>query len=218
MRCGVIFDLDGTLLNTLDDLHASVNYALRQYGFPIRTKEEVRNFVGNGIRRLMQKAVPEDVDPAVFVECFQTFQDHYAANLLTHTAPYPGIPELIRKLDALGAVLGVVSNKFQEGVASLVKAFFGEHIRVAVGNRPEMKSKPAPDSLFLAVKELGLDVNRDRIYYVGDSDVDIATARNASLPIISVTWGFRTKTELAALSPDYLVDSPEEIFGIVKCM
>lgn len=215
MRCGVIFDLDGTLLDTLDDLHESVNYALGACGYPLRTREEVRKFVGNGIRKLMLRALPEGLSPEACEACFNTFKEHYAGNLQKYTAPYPKIMDLLAELSSQDIVLGVVSNKFQEGVESLVRIFFGDYIQVAVGNRPELKTKPAPDALFLAIKEMGLDANLDQIYYVGDSDVDIQTARNSHLPIISVTWGFRTRAELEAFSPDYLIDSPQDILKIV---
>jgi phosphoglycolate phosphatase len=214
-KTGVIFDLDGTLLDTLEDLYESVNYVLNKYHYPKRTKEEVRDFVGNGIKLLMKRALPDNLSEEEFSECFHLFEEYYAENLQKHTQPYPGILSLLDNLKAENVVIGLVSNKFQEGVESLNKMFFSDYIKVAIGNQEGLSPKPAPDSVNLALKHLSLSKERDLIFYIGDSDVDI-TAKAARLPIISVTWGFRRKEILQELKPDYLVDYPEVILEIVR--
>ncbi len=214
-RKAIIFDLDGTLLNTLDDLHTCVNYVLELNNYPLRTKEEIRQFVGSGMRVLMKRALPKEFTEEEFEKHYQEFQSYYTANLQRYTAPYPGIIELLEELKRRQIALGVVSNKFQEGVTGLNNQFFKEYIDVAIGTQAGLKPKPAPDSLFLAISELNLNIEEDQIYYIGDSDVDILTGRNAKLPVISVTWGFRTEEELSKMAPDYLVATPKEILDII---
>ncbi|MGI6769115.1 MAG: HAD family hydrolase [Bacilli bacterium] len=216
VKTGIIFDLDGTLLDTLDDLHACVNYALKNFNYPLRTKAEIRSFVGNGIKLLVKRALPKDVDDKKFQEVFQLFQEYYTANLNNHTKFYPGIIPLLAELRKLNISLGLVSNKFQEGVDKLAQEFFAEYITVAVGTRPDLKSKPAPDAVNYVLRELRLNKDTDLLFYVGDSDVDIETARAAQIPVISVTWGFKKRGFLEALGPDYLVDNPEEILEIIR--
>ncbi|MDD4000843.1 MAG: HAD family hydrolase [Bacilli bacterium] len=215
-KIGVIFDLDGTLLDTLDDLLASVNYTLEKYGYPLRKKSEVQEFVGNGIRLLMKRALPSDISEAEFSKCFATFEEYYRENLKVHSRPYPGIMPLLENLKGNDVILGIVSNKFQKGVELLKEAFFFEYIQVAIGNQEGLKTKPAPDMVDYALKLLSLEKKRDLIFYVGDSDVDIKTAKNSGLPIIAVSWGFRSKATLNKLSPDYLVEKPEEIIEIIS--
>lgn len=216
MKTGIIFDLDGTLLDTLQDLYENVNVALEAFGYPLRTKEEVKNFVGNGIELLMRRALPKEIEEPRFQEVFRYFQKVYTKNLNRNTLPYPGIMEMIEELKKRNVLLGVVSNKFQVGVEKLVEEFFPEYIRVAVGNAPGLKKKPAPDSVFAVLERLGLNWEEDLIYYAGDSEVDILTARAAGLPVISVTWGFKTREFLESFHPDFLVDSPGEITQIIE--
>ncbi|HEY8395259.1 MAG TPA: HAD-IA family hydrolase [Bacilli bacterium] len=215
-KIGIVFDLDGTLLDTLADLHENVNYALSKFNYPLRTREEVRNFVGNGIEKLMRRALPNGVTEEEFLEAFRLFQKQYSENLNKHTKPYPGIIDLLENLKKRGVLFGVVSNKFQLGVGKLVEEYFPGLISVAIGSREGLKNKPAPDAVNLALEELGLKKEEDLLFYVGDSDVDIETARAAKLPVISVAWGFKTKAFLENLKPDYLVDSPEEILAIIE--
>lgn len=216
VKTGIIFDLDGTLLDTLDDLHASVNYVLKEFHYPLRTKAEIRSFVGNGIKLLVKRALPAEVNDERFEEAFALFQEYYTANLNNLTKPYPGIMPLLDNLKQKNIYLGLVSNKFQEGVDKLAQEFFADYITVAVGTRPDLKSKPAPDAVDFALKELELNKDTDLLFFVGDSDVDIETARAAQIPVISVTWGFKTREFLEALKPDYLVDNPEEILKIIE--
>jgi phosphoglycolate phosphatase len=215
-KIGIIFDLDGTLLNTLDDLADAVNQTLCHFGYPMRTYEEVRKFVGNGVRVLMKRSCPETLTDDSFSECLSYFQDYYKKNMLNKTKPYPGIMNMLEELRNQGVAVGIVSNKFQKAVTGLWEIFFKDVVRVAIGNRDGILPKPAPDSVRLAISELNLDPKRDLIYYVGDSETDILTAINAKLPIISVTWGFRTLEELKSAKAVALIDKPEEIFSFLE--
>jgi phosphoglycolate phosphatase len=207
-----IFDLDGTLLNTLNDLAASCNYALRSYGFPEHSVDDVRRFVGNGVRLLMCRAIPDGDNNPKFEDCYACFREHYLHHNLDTTAPYPGIMDMIKALNANGKHIAVVSNKFYEATRALVRHFFGEEISVAIGERPDIHKKPAPDTVNEALRQLG--VGREGAVYIGDSDVDIDTARNSGMPCISVLWGFRDKEFLLEHGATTLVATPEEILTI----
>jgi phosphoglycolate phosphatase len=207
-----IFDLDGTLLNTLNDLAASCNYALRSYGFPEHSVDDVRRFVGNGVRLLMCRAIPDGDNNPKFGDCYACFREHYLHHNLDTTAPYPGIMDMIKALNANGKHIAVVSNKFYEATRALVRHFFGEEISVAIGERPDIHKKPAPDTVNEALRQLG--VGREGAVYIGDSDVDIDTARNSGMPCISVLWGFRDKEFLLEHGATTLVTTPEEILTI----
>lgn len=204
-----IFDLDGTLLSTLNDLAASCNYALRSCGMPERTIDEVRRFVGNGVKKLMERAVPQGVDNPRFEECYASFRQHYMVHNLDTTEPYPGVLDMLGRLKSQGAKLAVVSNKFYAATQELVKHFFGDYVDVAIGERPDIRKKPAPDTVVEALWQLG--ASPDTAVYIGDSDVDIDTARNSHMPCISVLWGFRSKEFLLAHGATHLVASPSEI-------
>lgn len=214
-KTGIIFDLDGTLLDTLQDLHENVNHALQEYGYPLRTREEIRSFVGNGIEMLMRRALPHEVSETEFSKVFALFKKHYSENLNNHTAPYPGIISLLGELKKRNVLLGVVSNKFQYGVDQLVNEFFSGYIQVAVGTGPGLRPKPAPDAVDAALERLGLKKGEDLLFYVGDSDVDILTARGAGIPVVSVSWGFKNREFLEGFDPDYMVDRPEEILTLI---
>ena len=205
-----IFDLDGTLLNTLDDLAASVNYALRTHGMPERTLDEVRSFVGNGVRLLMERAIPEGSANPRFEETFATFRAYYMEHSLDTTRPYDGIPEMIHALKQRGCRLAVVSNKFYAATQELIRHFFPE-ITVAIGEHEAegIRKKPAPDTVFEALRQLG--VGKEKAVYVGDSDVDLQTARNSGLPCISVLWGFRNRDFLLAHGATTFISRPEEL-------
>ena len=207
-----IFDLDGTLLNTLNDLAASCNYALRSYGFPEHSVDDVRRFVGNGVRLLMCRAIPDCDNNPKFEDCYACFREHYLHHNLDTTAPYPGIMDMIKALNANGKHIAVVSNKFYEATRALVRHFFGEEISVAIGERPDIHKKPAPDTVNEALLQLG--VGREGAVYIGDSDVDIDTARNSGMPCISVLWGFRDKDFLLEHGATTLVSAPAEILDI----
>lgn len=207
-----IFDLDGTLLNTLNDLAASCNYALRTFNMPEHCVDDVRRFVGNGVKLLMTRAIPNGQDNPQFEECYATFRKHYMKHSLDTTAPYPGIMEMIKKLNEAHKNIAVVSNKFYAATQDLIKHFFGEEIKVAIGERPDIHKKPAPDTVNEALRQLG--VSRDTAVYIGDSDVDIDTAKNSGMPCISVLWGFRDKDFLIEHGATTFVSSPKEILDI----
>ncbi|MBQ9636949.1 MAG: HAD family hydrolase [Prevotella sp.] len=204
-----IFDLDGTLLDTLGDLAASCNYALREHGFPERSIGEVRRFVGNGVRLLIERAVPAGTDERGVEAVLATFRQHYLEHGLDTTQPYPGVMELLARLRRSGAHVAVVSNKFCEATQELCHHFFGDLVEVAIGEGRGIRKKPCPDAVNEALRQLG--VGKESTVYVGDSDVDIETARNSGLPCISVLWGFRSREFLLEHGAACLVASPEEI-------
>ena len=208
----VIFDLDGTLLNTLDDLAGSTNHALTACAFPTRTREEVRQFVGNGVANLIHRAVPAGTPEEETQRCLALFRAHYLTNMRHNTAPYPGVLPLLDRLSAAGVGVAVVSNKFDGAVKELCRHYFGPRVPVAIGESPAVRKKPAPDTVFAALEQLR--VPAARAVYVGDSDVDIDTARSAGMDCISVSWGFRDAPFLArhgaariAAAPDQLVQA-----------
>ena len=208
----VVFDLDGTLLNTLVDLKESTNFALRKFNYPERTLEEVRCFVGNGVRKLIERAVPEDCKN--IDECLEVFKNNYSENMYNHTQAYNGILKILEELHKDKVKIGVVSNKFDSAVKELCKKYFGDLVDIAIGQNDDVPKKPAPDGVLKAMKILGSDKNST--IYAGDSDVDIQTAKNAGLKCIGVTWGFRTKDYLKGA--DFIVDSPDEILKIVRSL
>lgn len=205
-----IFDLDGTLLDTLQDLANSVNYALRKHDMPEHSIDDIRRFVGNGVRKLMERAVPEGEQNPQFEATFATFRQHYMEHSLDTTRPYDGIPELLRALKQKGCRLAVVSNKMMEATQELCAHFFPE-IEVAIGEHEAegIRKKPAPDTVREALRQLG--VGTENTVYVGDSDVDIMTARNSGLPCISVLWGFRDRDFLTAHGATTFVSHPSEL-------
>ena len=211
-----IFDLDGTLLDTLGDLAASVNYALRTHGMPEHSVDDVRRFVGNGVRKLMERAVPDGADNPRFDAAFATFRQHYMAHSLDTTRPYEGIPEALEALKARGCHLAVVSNKMMAATQELCRHFFLDTIEVAIGEDEAagIRRKPAPDTVFAALKALG--VGKENAVYVGDSDVDIQTACNAGLPCISVLWGFRDRDFLISHGAQTFITHPAELLTIEK--
>lgn len=209
-----IFDLDGTLLDTLTDLAASTNYALREHGMPEHSVDDVRRFVGNGVRKLMERAVPDGSDNPSFDEAFATFRQHYMEHALDTTRPYDGVPEMLATLKSRGCRIAVVSNKMMAATQELCQHFFPDTVEVAIGEHEAegIRKKPAPDTVYAALSALG--VTKDHAVYVGDSDVDIATARHAGLPCISVLWGFRDRDFLLHHGATTLVTSPRELCGI----
>lgn len=209
-----IFDLDGTILNTLEDLADSTNYALKACGYPERTIDEVRQFVGNGIRKLMERAVPEGTPVEEIDRVHETFTAHYKVHCADKTRPYDGIMELLQGLKKDGCKLAVVSNKADYGVQELCKQYFDGVFDFAVGEREGIRKKPAPDSVNEVLKTLGC--SRDRAVYIGDSDVDIQTAANAQMDHIIVEWGFRDVQFLISQGAKVLVERPEEILEIVE--
>ena len=205
----VIFDLDGTLLDTLQDLAKAVNVALSRNGMPERTIDEVRQFVGNGIRNLMLRAVPDgDKNPA-FEKIFSDFQEYYGKHCNDQTDAYSGIRSLLKELRQRKVKMAIVSNKIDSAVKALAKEYFSEYIDMACGEKEGIARKPAPDAVYAALKELGVDASQ--ALYVGDSDVDIETAANAGMRCISVTWGFRDKDFLCAHGAKSFIDEPIEL-------
>ena len=202
----VIFDLDGTLLDTLGDLRNSVNYALREMGWKERTLEEVRHFVGNGVHKLVERSVPEGTKEDELERCFAHFQKHYLIHCQDTTDLYPGVGEMLQKVHAKGLLTAIVSNKLQAGVDELYEKFFRDVVDVAIGQRKGVPLKPQPDMVNLALEALG--VSNDEAIYVGDSEVDVATASNANLPCTAVLWGFRTKEELLNAGANQFISEP----------
>lgn len=205
---GILFDLDGTLLDTLDDLMDGVNYALSQFGYPRRSREEIRRFVGNGAAKLIARAVPEGVD---WQPVYDTFKPYYQAHCQVKTRAYPGIPEA---LAALGKnyPLAIVSNKPDGAVKALCADYFpGVY---ALGDSPDCPRKPAPDMVYKAMAAIGAD----RCIYVGDSEVDVRTAQNAGVPCLSVTWGFRDAPEIQAAGGTHFCHCTGELAEMLTAM
>lgn len=204
-----IFDLDGTLLDTLHDLWVSCNYALRENGMPERTLDEVRRFVGNGVKKLMERAIPQGLDNPQFDVTYETFRKHYLVHSLDTTKPYSGIPELLANLKKHGKRIAVVSNKFYAATQELCRHFFGDYVEVAIGERENIRKKPSPDTVDEAIRQL--KVSREDAVYIGDSDVDVMTARNSNMPCISVLWGFRDRDFLMQHGATTFVAAPKEL-------
>ena len=206
-----IFDLDGTLLDTLGDLAAATNYALRQHGMPEHSIDDVRRFVGNGVRKLMERAIPDGAHNPDFEATFATFRQYYMQHSLDTTQPYEGISETLAALKAKGCRLAVVSNKMMAATQELCQHFFPDTIEVAIGENEAagIRKKPAPDTVFAALDVLG--EGKGNAVYVGDSDVDIQTAANAGLPCISVLWGFRDKAFLTENGAKTFISTPSEL-------
>ena len=204
-----VFDLDGTLLSTLGDLAASCNHALRANGMPERTIDEVRRFVGNGVKKLMERAIPGGLDNPLFEKTFADFRQHYMHHNLDTTCPYPRVMEMLESLRSRGKKVAVVSNKFYAATQALCKHFFGDLVDVAIGEREGIRKKPAPDTVNEALAQM--NVGKERAVYIGDSDVDIMTANNCGMPCISVLWGFRDYDFLVEHGATIFVTSPLQL-------
>ena len=210
----MIFDLDGTLLNTIADLGNAANYTLKELGLPQHTLEEYRLMVGNGMRKLIMRALPEDkaVNDAFVDTTLAAFLNYYAAHIDVYTKPYPGIPKLIKALSTNGYTLAVASNKIQAGAQKLIEKFFPDIEFVAVmGNSPDYPLKPDAALVEYIMQKAGTD--RQHTIMVGDSGTDIQTARNAGIPIIAVSWGFRPRNELS--EADYIADNIQQLNGLI---
>lgn len=206
-----IFDLDGTLLATLGDLTASTNYAMRAFNMPEHTLDDVRHFVGNGIKKLIERAVPQGTANPQFSEVYDVFMAHYLKHNLDTTRPYSGVMELLAELKRRGCKMAIVSNKYCTATVALCRHFFSDFISVAIGESEQIRKKPAPDSVFEAMRRLNADPATT--VYVGDSEVDIATAHNSGLPCISVLWGFRDQDFLIQHGADTFASTPKEILN-----
>lgn len=211
MYTTVIFDLDGTLLDTLDDLADAVNHALTAFGLPRRTRDEVRRFVGNGVAKLIERAVPDGYPAEKTNGVLAVFKDYYAAHCQDKTAPYAGIVPLLTRLRAQGVRTAIVSNKFDAAAKALSAHYFGDLIEVAIGEREAegIRKKPAPDTLLMAMAQLA--ATPAETLYVGDADTDMLTARAAGVSCASVTWGFRDRDFLLSHGATLLVDTPDEL-------
>ncbi len=210
----IIFDMDGTILDTLEDLQDAVNYALEKLGMPKRTLEEIRQFVGNGVRRLMELSVPDGLENPRFEEAFLLFKEYYGEHCNDKTKVYDGIMELMHDLKEEGYALAIVSNKLDSAVKDLNEKYFGKYVHVAIGDCEGMARKPAPDTVFAALRELGKTA--ETAVYIGDSEVDLATAKNSGLPCISVLWGFRDKAFLEEQGGTQFAKTPEEVKQFLK--
>ena len=209
----VIFDLDGTLLYTLDDVTDSMNYMLKKHNFTLRSKDEIKSFVGEGAGKLMELAIPGGRSNPEFGKCLEDYFAHYFANMQKKTYPFEGIPETVRKLYEGGCKIAVVSNKIDKATKELTHVYFGDYIKVAIGQSGNIASKPAPDTVIQALEELG--VAADKALYVGDMEIDIETARNSGTSSVAVTWGYRDRKVLEYSGAEYIIDKPQELLEIV---
>ena len=207
-----IFDLDGTILDTLLDLANAVNFAMHSKGFPERTVKEVRSFIGNGIKVLIKRAVPQGTSEEDYAEALEIFTKYYLEHIADYTKPYDGIIDVINELKKKGCKTAVVSNKAHFAAQAVVKDFFGDIFDVVTGKMDEFPAKPEPDSLVYTIKTLGVE-KKDCIY-IGDSDVDVLTAHNAGIECIGVTWGNRDENVLLESGAEYIAHTPKEILAI----
>ena len=210
----VIFDLDGTLLDTLEDLCDSTNFALRSFGYPERTLSEIRSFVGNGIGVLIEKALPQGKENIDYEKVLKVFKEHYAINCNNKTHAYDGIYDLLDKLNLSGYKIAVVSNKVDSAVKELCQRYFKDTFAIALGESKNIKKKPAPDSVLSVIRELNSE--KSRTVYIGDSEVDIATASNAGIDCISVSWGFRSKETLQEAGASIILSSANDVFSYIQ--
>lgn len=209
---GVIFDLDGTLLNTLFDLHAAVNFALRKCSYPLRTLDEIRGFVGDGVVMLMHRSVPSGTDEQDEKICFELFRKYYLEHMNDTTAPYDGACEYIEKLHGMGIKTAVVSNKLHSAVEELCEKFF-PLVDCCFGVSEESDRKPCPVNVERALEKMGCQKNE--AVYFGDSEVDMKTAGNASVPFVAVAWGYRSREQLIDFGAKQIINSFNE-FSIDK--
>lgn len=210
----VIFDLDGTLLNTLEDLATATNYALAQHSLPLRTTEEVRWFVGNGIRKLIERAVPDGTPQAEQEAVYATFNEYYKLHCNDSTKAYDGVMELLDALRKAGVKTAIVSNKADYGVQELTKQYFADKLDAACGERSGIAKKPAPDMVFAVMQKLG--AAKEATIYVGDSDTDLETAHNAGVACIGACWGFRGREFLLAHGAKLLAETPAEVMSLLE--
>ena len=215
----IIFDLDGTLMNTLDDLHDSISYALREAGLEPNPKQDTRRYLGNGIRNLVNKSVEQtcpEADEALKEHVLETFRAYYVAHSMDKTAPYEGVEGMLKECKERGFHTAIVSNKLDPAVKDLHKAFFADKIDVAIGETEMVKRKPAPDMVNEAIRQLsqlhGEKIEKSACIYIGDSEVDLKTAENSELPCIAVSWGFRDRDFLIERGAEVIIDSPDELF------
>jgi len=210
----IIFDLDGTLLNTLGDLHACFNYAIKTFGYPERTIDEIKSFVGNGITKAIQRALPHEVTADELNKITEIFKEYYKMHMFELTQPYSGIIPMLKDLKNRGYKTAIVSNKFDDAVKGLCKNYFGDYINIAIGEGYGVRKKPETDGVLKAIKLLNSSLNETT--YIGDSEVDIQTAKNANIPSISVLWGFKTRDFLIKNGAENFAETPNDILKIVE--
>jgi len=209
----MIFDLDGTILDTLDDLSDALNHTLRWGGFPVRTRDEARSFIGNGIRNLIKRGAPDGTAEEVIDELHREFAAYYALHSADRTGPYAGIPELLRTLRQEGGQLAVVSNKADPAVKPLMDLYFPGLFDAAYGERPGIPRKPSPEAVWAVMEAFG--VNREDTVYIGDSEVDVATAHNSGAACICVDWGFRDRSVLEQAGAEQIVSTPAALLELL---
>ncbi len=214
----IVFDLDGTLLNTLEDLMDSVNYVMRQYDLPEHSLEEIRTYVGNGAAKLIERAIPQGTENPDYDGIFAMFREYYQAHCEEKTGPYDGIMDMLAGLKQEGYRMAIVSNKPDGAVKLLFDKYFGEYVQSGVGEHPGAEKKPAPDMVLQALEELSSDVSH--AVYVGDSEVDLQTAANVPMSCISVLWGFRTEEELLAsgAAREKMIRTPQELLPYLRSL
>ena len=210
----VIFDLDGTILNTLEDLTDSLNSVLGGENYPLRKMEEVRGFIGDGYRRLIEKALPRGTSEDEIDRCTELFRQVYYDNIANKTRPYDGILPLLHELKKLGIRIGVVSNKMDEATKESSRHYFNDYIDVAIGDTLQRRRKPAPDNVHEALMQLGS--KKQTSIFVGDSNIDVQTAKNAGLICVGVTWGYRSKEVLISEGADFIIDEPVELMNLLQ--
>ncbi len=215
MKNTVIWDMDGTVLNTLEDLKDSVNYALVSHGFKPYNLQEIKAMLGNGVRVLMELAVPEGLNNPKFDDCLKTFQEYYQLHMNDKTRPYEGIPEVMKLLKEKGWKQAIVSNKMDSAVQKLAAAYY-PFVDLALGETAGLKRKPSPDMVWAALKRLG--TRKEEAVYVGDSEVDLATAKNSGLDCVSVAWGFREVKKLKIVGAKTIVDKPKQLLKVLDDM
>ena len=211
---GIIFDMDGTILNTIDDIQASVNYAMRSFNLPEKTLQEVKDGVGRGAINLIEDIVPKGTSKADILKIYEIYQSYYDEHTNDLTGPYPGILDLLKTLKEQGYKLAVVSNKYRYLVETLNHDIFKDYFDISMGEMDGIPIKPAPDMIHIALKEMNLSQNE--VIFIGDSDVDMMTAINANIKSIGVTWGYRSKEVLIKHKADYIIDQPKDIIKIIN--
>lgn len=210
----VIFDLDGTLLNTIDDLTDSTNFALSNFNYPRKSIMEIKNFVGNGVEKLIERAIPMGKENKNFNACLKLFTIHYSQNNCNKTCPYNGILDLLTQLNQNNIKIGILSNKYDNAVKNLCKKYFSKTFDIAQGETDKIKRKPCADGVLNIISEFNLKKNE--VIFVGDSEVDIQTAKNAGIDCLSVLWGFKDKDFLIKNNAIHLISKPSEILDYIN--
>lgn len=211
---GVIFDMDGTILNTIEDIKISVNHAMRHFNLKEKTLQEVKDGVGSGAINLIEDIVPKGTSKEDIYKIYRVYQDHYDKHSNDHTGPYPGILDLLKHLKDAGYKLAVVSNKLEYLVQELNHQTFKDYFDVSIGETKDIPIKPAPDMLYKALNLLNL--SKDEVLFIGDSDVDMMTATNANIKSVGVTWGYRSKEVLLKHKASYIINQADELIKIIN--